>query len=56
MDNKDGKIDYADNRMAQCAVTANMLEKMLGSKMVGTKAEFMVMEEPPEDFKENKGE
>jgi len=46
MDNKDGKIDYADNIMAQCAVTANMLDKILGSKMVGTKAEFVPVEEP----------
>ena len=55
MDNKDGKIDYADSMMAQCAVTANMLDKMLGSKMVGTKAEFMVMEKAPKETKENKG-
>lgn len=40
-------MDNKDNKMAQCAVTANMLEKMLGSKMVGTKAEFVPFEEPP---------
>lgn len=44
---KYGQIDYTDSKMAQCAVTADMLEKMLGSKMVGTKAEFVPFEEPP---------